>query len=53
MIEAILAILAGILKVIPIVNKWFTESTAEKVREEKEEFRDDVDHFKKTGRPKW
>ncbi len=48
-----LAILTGILEVIPIVNKWFTKTTSETVNEEREDVREDLDKFREDGRPTW
>jgi F0F1-type ATP synthase membrane subunit b/b' len=51
--QAILEIIKQILAAIPILNRWFTKTTSEKIEKREEKVRDDIEEFKKTGRPKW
>lgn len=50
---SIIELINNILKVIPIVNKWFSKTPAKKTEERKEDTRDEIEDFKKSGRPKW
>ena len=48
LIEAVLAV----VKVIPILDRWFTRPTTPKVDSARADVREEIDHFKETGRPK-
>lgn len=50
---AILEAVLGLIKAIPILDRWFTKPTAQKVEEAKEGARGALDHAKETGRPQW
>jgi hypothetical protein len=49
---AILEAILALLKAIPYFDKWFSKSPAEKVADAKDKSREEIDEFKKTGRPK-
>lgn len=49
----ILALLTAIFQAIPIIGKWLSKPATQKVEDKQEDVKDEIDHFKKTGRPKW
>jgi hypothetical protein len=51
MVATIFEFLMGLIKAIPIFNKWFTKTPEQKVEEKKSDLRDEIDQFKETGRP--
>jgi hypothetical protein len=51
--QTFLEILKQILAAIPILNRWFTKTPAEKIEKREEEVREEIEEFKKTGRPSW
>ena len=53
MVGTILEIIKSVLGLVPIIDKWFRKSSMEKEQKAKDNVRDQVDHAKKTGRPKW
>lgn len=52
-IAGIVALLADLLKALPILNKWFTKTPVEKQDDAKEEIREESKNFEETGRPDW
>lgn len=49
----VLATIASILGAVMAFLKWIKKKPIEDVQKKKTEVRDEIDHFKKTGRPKW
>lgn len=50
-VTSLLEILNGIVKSIPILDRWFTKTPSEKLEDSKEEVREGTDEFVRTGRP--
>jgi hypothetical protein len=50
-VTAIGSLIMAVLKALPILDKWFSKSVTQKVEEKQAELRDEIDDFKKTGRP--
>lgn len=50
-LEAILSFLVGLVKAIPIFDKWFSKTPTQKADAAKEDVRREMDDFRKTGRP--
>ena len=50
---SIIGLVKAFFEAIPVVSKWFDKTAAEKEEEARKEVRDQVDHARKTGRPKW
>lgn len=53
MFTAIVAAITSFFKSIPILDRWFTKTASEKIADKKKDAREDIDNYKKTGRPKW
>jgi hypothetical protein len=51
MLATILGLIQGFLQAIPILNRWFTKPTESKVEDAAVKARNELDEFKKTGRP--
>ncbi len=51
-VGAIIALITAIAGAIPILYKMFKKPTESKVEQAQDRAREDIDEFKKTGRPK-
>ena len=43
--------ITALLKAIPYFNRWFTKTPTQKEEEAKQQLREEMDHFRETGRP--
>lgn len=48
---AIIEIISGLIKAIPIFDRWFTKTTVEKQKEAQEDIDKEMDKIKNEGRP--
>jgi len=51
MVAAILEIISGILKAIPVIGKWLEPNIEKNVQKKRKTAREEMDDFKSSGRP--